>query len=646
MRPGLPLCLLVLAAVVAAADCRRPPPPAPPAPPPTRPLVEVQAVGEVWRARPGAPREPLAAGPLMVGETLSTGPDGKAIVRLPHGRQIELGPNGRLHLSAGPDGRVAVEIEAGIITSRTVEDGVALDIRTPFGITRVSAAGEVSVDVGAIEGRIAVAVGTVIFVDRNGREITAHADETILVSLGRVEVVRPGPAPARPDPPVDVMLAADQGRLLVRRPGEPRFSPRRALPAPAGTLFEVAPEGKARLLAGGVRARLGPGAAGRVGGASRAPDGLRLALGLDRGAALLTFEGAGKDQLLLGDPAAPVVVRIDEPTTISVVSGRHGPTLTVLAGAADVSVGESRQHLDSSVLAQVTASGLRALPRRQSDVILPTARGLRVYADRLREVTLSWPAALGQVTVEVAEDPDFKDLITAGRTATGWVTVPAPSRADLHWRVTARNGGVERVLIGQARFAPDRRRSVLDLERPRNLVTETEPVTTVYFQSALPALTFAFAARPGAERYRLRVYRDDQLAVPVVDKVVTDTHCAVDATPLHEGRYVWHAVGLDGLGRELGTGGRMNKLELTYDNALTTLAIGTPRPGEPVTGPRVDASGVAPLGSKLYINGQPAPLDAKGRFAVSLESKPALVFRLVGRDGVERYWVRRLRVRS
>jgi hypothetical protein len=202
------------------------------------------------------------------------------------------------------------------------------------------------------------------------------------------------------------------------------------------------------------------------------------------------------------------------------------------------------------------------------------------------------------------------------------------------------------VLTGHARFAPDRRRSVLDLERPRNLVTEAGPVTTVYFQSALPALTFAFAGRPGAARYRLRVYRDQDLETPIVDKVVTDTHCGVDAAPFGEGRYVWHATGLDGDGKELGGGGRMNKLELVYDNALTTLAIGSPRPGAPVSGPRVDASGVAPLGSKLFINGQPAPLDAKGRFAVSLESRPSLVFRLVGPDGAERYWVRKLRVRS
>jgi hypothetical protein len=611
----------------------------------------VQAEGTVFR---GESRQPIGGGVLGMGEVLSTGPDGKATVRLGDGRQLELGPNGRLQLRRGPDGRMTVEIESGQIISRTGQPGAAapleLSILTPFGITRVPAEhGELSVTVGPQDGRIAVVLGHVTFVDKMGREIAAEADETIAVSLGKVELLRPEAAAAGQEAqgqPFDVMLSAEQGPLLVRRPGEPRLIPRRAVPAPAGTSFEVARAGQARLVAVGVRGRLGAEAAGRIGEATRDARGLRLGLDLQRGSVLLTFDGGrdgGSDELLLGDPEAPVLVRITQPTTVLVVAGKRGPRISVLAGAAEVVNGESTQHLDTTVAAEVSGDRLRTLARPQADVILPTARGLRVFADGLDEVTLTWPAALGEATVEVGEDAELKEVVTVGRTATGWVTVPAPRRGDLYWRVTGKVGGTERVLVGQARFAPDRRRSVLDLERPHNLVTEAGPVTTVYFQSTLPALTFSFAGRPGAARYRLRLYRDEALDTPVIDKVVTDTRCAVDATPLREGRYLWHAIGIDERGKELGGAGRMNKLELVYDNALTTLAIGSPRPGVPVTGKRVDASGVAPLGSKLFINGQPAPLDAKGRFAVSLERKGALVFRLVGPDGAERYWVRKLR---
>jgi hypothetical protein len=47
------------------------------------------------------------------------------------------------------------------------------------------------------------------------------------------------------------------------------------------------------------------------------------------------------------------------------------------------------------------------------------------------------------------------------------------------------------------------------------------------------------------------------------------------------------------------------------------------------------------------VNGTPAPLDDKGRFALKLGDGPrVLVFRLLGGDGGESYWIRSLRPRS
>jgi hypothetical protein len=221
--------------------------------------------------------------------------------------------------------------------------------------------------------------------------------------------------------------------------------------------------------------------------------------------------------------------------------------------------------------------------------------------------------------------------------------VPAPHRADLYWRVTGKNG--EKGPIGHARFEPDRRRSVLDLEHPHNLVGESGPMTTVYFQGVVPTLTFSYAPKPGAVHYRLRVYKAGALEQPIVERTVTDTRVPVDANVLKEGSYVWHAVPLGAEGQEL-AGGRMNKLELVYDNALTRLAIGSPKPNEVATGPEVEALGVAPLGSKLFINGKPARLDGKGRFQEKVSRAPAVVFRLVGKNGSESYWIRKLRVGS
>jgi hypothetical protein len=129
---------------------------------------------------------------------------------------------------------------------------------------------------------------------------------------------------------------------------------------------------------------------------------------------------------------------------------------------------------------------------------------------------------------------------------------------------------------------------------------------------------------------------------PVIERVVSEPRCAVDPGALSEGRYLWSATPLDGGGRPLGAPS-VNKLELAYDNARNTLAITHPRPDQAVSGSAVDVRGEAPLGAKLFVNGTPAAVDAKGRFALKVSgSPPVLVFRLVGRDGSESYWTRNL----
>jgi hypothetical protein len=617
-------------------------------PPPGPRATLVRASGAVFHQAGGA-RQPATSGPLAAGE-LSTGPDGDAVVILPGGRELELRPNARLQLKEGSGG-VTVEIEQGLIISRTpektAEPSVELSILTPFGITRVPrGAGEASIGVNEGKVTIEVAVGTIAFVDKSGREVQARAPETIEVTLGRVQLLGPErpPAVASSGVPVDVMLSAEVGPLLVRRPDEKRFVARRGLPAPAGTAWKLSPGGRARIVAPGVRVHLA-GAAGRVGEASRAPNGWRLDLTLETGAALVRLEGEGEQTLVLEGPGGPVTVKTSEATTLAVAAGRAGPTLVVLAGTADVLVGETRRHLEAAGQAVVAGQRISVSTRASSDVILPTTRGLRVYADALSDITLSWPPQLQNAQVEAATDPEFEDLVLSGRVGGAAVTLPVPPSPTLYWRVRGTTHGVEKVLLGQARFAPDRRRSVLDLDHPHNLVSETGQTTTVYFQSTLPSLTLAYTAHPGARRYRVRLYRAGALDQPIVERVVTETRCPVEARSLREGSYLWHAVALNAEGRELG-GGRLNKLDLVYDNTLTTLAIVSPKPGEPITGREVGATGVAPLGSKLYINGKPAPLDGKGRFEVRISRAPSLVFRLVAKDGTESFWIRKLRLRS
>ena len=56
----------------------------------------------------------------------------------------------------------------------------------------------------------------------------------------------------------------------------------------------------------------------------------------------------------------------------------------------------------------------------------------------------------------------------------------------------------------------------------------------------------------------------------------------------------------------------------------------------------VRVEGVAPLGSRLFVNDKPVALDAKGRFSQRVPPADVLVFRLASEQG-EAYWVRNLR---
>lgn len=641
--------------------------------------VLVRASGDVTVGAPGA-LEAARPGTALAGRQIVTGPDGVAIVRLPDGREVEVRGGSRLTLGAGKGTEVTLEVQAGSVVTRVQADRapvragtpeVSLAILTPFGVTRVprtphEATIAVRGDGAGLD--VDVAVGEIVFVDKAGVSRKATRAERIEVSLEGVVIVR-GPRP-QPSPTVateagqaavterptrrivssqglEIVLSADEGALLVRRPGEKAFARRRAVPALPGTAFRAT--GRARIVAEGLVARLSSGARGRIGEVARGDDGDRIALALEAGSATVTTAPGRQRALELSAAGRPFTVRTSGATTLAIQAGRRDTTVEVLAGEAELERDGMTEHLGAATQARVEAKRVALGSRRSADVILPTARGLHVAADGLTHVTLSWDEQLADARVEVAADPAFTEVLLAGPVTGRQVTVPAPRRGQLFWRVTgkttpAAGGAPEKTIVGQARFAPDRKRSVLDLASPHNTVAENAEATKVYFQGALPALTFTFAGK-GASRYRVRVFKEGDLAKPLVDREVSEARCPIEAGIVTEGRYVWSATPLDKAGRDAG-GGRMNKLELVYDNSLTTLAIGSPRAGQVVTSREVDVMGVAPIGARLFVNGQAAPLDAKGRFEMRLPAASALVFRLVGRNGAESYFVRRLRLKS
>jgi hypothetical protein len=262
-----------------------------------------------------------------------------------------------------------------------------------------------------------------------------------------------------------------------------------------------------------------------------------------------------------------------------------------------------------------------------------------VYADDMPLVGLSVPD--GSAAIEVASDSAFSQLVAQGSVDGSYLPFTPPARGELFWRALGKDGAA--LSKGHARFDRDPDESEDDIEHPRAEVAETGLKAVVYFQSVLPELTFGYAEREGAAGYRLRVYKSDDLKTPLWQREEKGTTSTAPAGQIGEGQYLWYAAALNAQGAEIG-GGRMNKLELVYDNSRRSLAIARPRQGEKV-GETVETRGVAPIGSKLTINGHAAQLDGKGRFKAEVPGSQFLVFRLLTDDGAESYWVRQVRSR-
>ncbi len=454
----------------------------------------------------------------------------------------------------------------------------------------------------------------------------------------RGEAPAPAPSPARPPAPEPgpATLAAVVGAVRVRAEAggtEAAGAPARAGAAlAAGGLLETGTDGAATLrLPGGRELEIAANARVRLVGPPR--DGA-VQVVVEQGVVVSRTPARPGD-------AGGVALEVLTPFGVTrVPAGGAGEAIEVSVGGVAIVRAPRAEAAGGAAIAAAPAA--RPRDRAAGEIALPTQRGLRVFGDRVRQVTLTWPEEPGAAEVTIAADPEFAKPLRVERIEGNRLTVDAPARGPLHWRVRLPGG---RALVGEARFLRDRPRADGAIAGPRNVVADTGEKATIYFQGSPPALTLAFSAAPGARRYRVQVFRAEDLKAPVVERDVGEPRCALPPGALPEGRYVWHAapIGADGRAR---AAGRMNKLELVWENALNALAIARPAPGDAVEGDGVDVAGVAPLGSRLYVNGRPAPLDGRGRFELRVARAPALIFRLVGRSGAESYWVRTLRTRS
>jgi hypothetical protein len=179
---------------------------------------------------------------------------------------------------------------------------------------------------------------------------------------------------------------------------------------------------------------------------------------------------------------------------------------------------------------------------------------------------------------------------------------------------------------------------------PVNHIYDTGEKTVVYYQRALPAITFHWNAVDGATKYQFKLFLDGEFDNALADKSSDKTELAFPTGQFEENKYYWHIVALNDTGKDLATG-KMNSLQIAYDNAIVDLQIKTPKSNQKVTTKTVLTKGEVQLGASLSINGKKASLDNAGRFTETINLNKGgnqIVYRTMSSDGIERYYVRQI----
>lgn len=589
-------------------------------------------------------------GYLYVKDVIETGEDGDATVRFQGSRVLELGPDGRLVIGEDASGLV-VEVQKGFVLTRIPKDAqgtaddlggtVGLSILTPFGLTRVGGSSEVKVALSEDGATVDVLLGSVELVSRNGETQKAEAGDVLTITQGAVQFISRGGGKEIQLAPIEVTLSAVSGRADVKKKDKKAFTAVGKKPQvlEAGDTIRTVKTAIAMVQWQGSDSRVQ-----LLGGTEAVFDGSGKAAGIEE-AKLQLKKGGAQLRLRRGIKTR---VNIGDATLESAQGGQFGVQRTgdgvdFVATVGDATIlreGVEPQALKAGQRVRIGKNGVKVDELGQADFVIPSKSALKIFHPNLGIAALTWEGGKKDYVITVANDSAFKDVVLAGLVHEDSVNVPIPSRGLLFWKVQTPDGNeVDR---GSAIFAPEPPQR--DLARLRNEVPEGTEKTTIYYQDKPPAVTFLFSERENAAQYKVTVYRATDLSRPAAERVVSQTSAPFSEGLLTEGSYRWSVTPLLKNGQE-GEGGRMNKLDIVYDNSVPQILVRAPRNGDRAAA-RVPVAGVAPVGSRVYINGKPAPLDDKHRFegsATPIGRQPLVIFRTTRASEPDVFTVRQLR---
>ena len=627
------LSLLVVCASLAA--CSDDPGPAPVVDAgPAKPVALARltlAQGKVELARDGKPARGADIEDLFDQDLVITGEGARAIIKFKGGGEVELAESSRFRITKSA-ANVEVDLKTGII-SLIEGDGVA--VVTPYGRTRLKA-GDVRVRLGKEQDSLTLdlLVGEITQLDEDGGAVQVKAGQKLKFQVGAISVIEEGEDPGAAATPLPLTWLPVAGTAELKPKGEKRFKPaKEKVELTEGTMFKLANNARARLETPGLSAQLGGGSNGTVDGAGQRGKRRQLQVSLGGGLMDLQFVGDGQTELVIPSGGAVAKVRGNARAQVRLVATAKGVRIVVVTGEVEIASGDGEaQKVKAGEVALVDKSKVEVSAVKKPHLLLPTGKRVRVYGLGGQEVALDLPDE--PVEVEVASDADFKQLLLTGK-AQGFVSIVDPPGV-VFWR--ALDGQGAELKSGKASFLKDKKETKGPGTSP--IVPEQDAQIVFLYQGELPAITFTWPPTDGSTGYQLNIYGAGGKLLHT--EQVQDTRATVPAGKLKDGVYSWHALPMKGSTRgKSRLGDNMATLKVAFDNSFTGLAISGPSPGERASS-STRARGVAPLGSKLFINGAPVSLDDKGRYDFAVGKSSPLIYRLISSEG-EDFYVRTTR---
>ena len=656
-RQSLYLLLLASLATPACDGCKKEPP--------ANWIARVKTLTGKVKAVEGKPpqfRHLKVADHLMVGARVETGLRGQAVLTLRNGGELMVKPDSVVIFRTGTTKKkVELALTRGSVVGTGASEMEAAELVIGVGgkkvrLTRAARAQIVAPRKADAVPTVTVTYGRATVEGPEGEAEIIVAGKTITLEL---PARKPDAAPPRrPDAGAAVVVAKElvfyllstgRGKVQVKGPGDAR--PRTVR---RGQVVTVVPETQI-ILARGAKAVIGEekgkgtevlGPAQLVARAvpATAP-GERPSIKLQRekGDLHITDRGpAGKTGSGFMVEGVRIIPRITHRRVdLRVRQGKGESVVQMTAGEATLIARDRTLVLQAGQKAGLrkgTISGPRA--PIQSPLKIRRAGTIRVFVPGPRlPITFQW-AATGKTLVEAGMF--FSDVV---RRKT--LTLPRITRGTLHWRIrpldaSGKPGQGTRGTVHVLRDTSHMR--LRGAVSPKNLIRERDGNTTVYYQNRLPRFTFRWEAMKEADVYQVKVFRERSLTRPLVNIKTPKTRTSLPAGKLREGTYLWYVAGRTRAGKLVRTS-RSRSLVIRYDNATPNLQIKHPRNGLAVPAAQLEVKGIAIRGSRVFVNGAPAALDAAYRFTHQVSLRPGenvILFRVVHPRSGSSYYIRRV----